>query len=63
MASQSALGAELLSQAFESASTRPSLANPREELIVVETTDASKMVKDVSPILSLMLPKCFLKDS
>jgi len=46
IASQSALGAELLSQAFNSASTKPSSANPQKEPILVEPIDASKTVED-----------------
>ena len=50
--SQPALGAELLSQAFKSASTDPSSADPQKEPILVETTDASKAAEDVSPSIS-----------
>ena len=50
--SQPALGVELLSQAFKSASTDPSSAYPQKEPILVETTDASKAAKDVSPSIS-----------
>jgi len=39
--SQLALGVELLSQAFDLASTEPSLADPRKEPISVEITDTS----------------------
>jgi len=52
MASQSALGVELLSQAFKSASTEPPLADPQKELILVELTDASTTAEDVSPSIS-----------
>ena len=45
MASQSTLGAELLSQAFESASTNLSSANPPKEPITIEITDASDRPK------------------
>ena len=59
---KSVLGAELLPQAFDSASTRPSSADPQEDPILVETTDVPKTTEDVSPsILSLTLPKYFLK--
>jgi len=50
--SQPTLGVELLSQAFKSVSTDPSSAYPQKELILVETTNASKAVKDVSPSIS-----------
>ena len=50
--SQPALGAELLSQAFKSASTEPSLADPQKEPILVEITDASKIAEDISPSIS-----------
>jgi len=50
--SQLALGAELLSQAFKSASTDPSSADPQKEPISVETTDASNTTEDVSPSIS-----------
>ena len=50
--SQPALGAKLLSQAFKSASTDPSSADPQKEPILVETTDASKAAEDVSPSIS-----------
>ena len=50
--SQSTLGAELLSQAFDSAPIEPSSADPQKELILVETTDASKTTEDVSPSIS-----------
>ena len=51
--SQPALGAELLSQAFKSASTEPSSVDPQKESISVETTEASKIAEDVSPSISL----------
>ena len=47
IASQSALGAELLSQAFESASTNLSSSNPPKELITIEITDASDRPKTI----------------
>ena len=47
-----ALGAELLSQAFKSASTEPSSADPQKEPILVEITNASKTLEDVSPSIS-----------
>ena len=50
--SQPALGVELLSQAFKSASTDPSSADPQKEPISIETTDASKAAEDVSPSIS-----------
>ena len=54
------LGVELLSQAFKSASTEPSSANPQKEPILVETTDASKTAEDVSPSISPpVLPRYF----
>ena len=52
MASLSALSAELLSQAFKSASTEFSSADPQKEPILVETTNASKTTEDVSPSIS-----------
>ena len=51
--SQSALGAELLSQAFNSASAKPSLANPQEEPISVKPTDAPRIVEDEDPYTSI----------
>ena len=53
IASQLALGAELLSQAFNSASTKPSSTDPQEEPILVEPTDASKTAEDENPSTSL----------
>ena len=50
--SQPTLGAELLSYAFKSASTKPSSADPHNELISVETIDASKTAEDVSLSIS-----------
>ena len=52
--SQSALGAELLSQAFDSAPTKPLSADPQKELISVEPTDASRTVEDDN--LSISIP-------
>ena len=49
--SQPTLGAELLSQAFDLASTEPPSANPRKEPILVEITDASTIAENVSFIL------------
>ena len=46
IASQPALGAELLVQVFKSASTKPSSADPQKEPISVET------VEDGSPSIS-----------
>ena len=46
--SQPALGAELLSQAFDSASTERPSADPRKEPISVEITDTSTIVENVS---------------
>jgi len=45
IASQFALGAELLSQAFESESTNLSSANPPKEPITIEIIDASDRPK------------------
>ena len=50
--SQPTLGAELLFQGFKSASTYPLSADPQKEPISVETTDASKAAKDLSPSIS-----------
>ena len=50
---QSALGAELLSQAFKSAPTKPSSTNPQKESIPVATTEASNTVEDENPSTSL----------
>ena len=52
IASQSTLGAELLSQAYDSAPTEPSSADSQKEPILVEITDASKMTGDVSPSIA-----------
>ena len=49
IASQPALGAELLSWAFKSAPTHPSSAGPQKEPILAETTDASRMAEDENP--------------
>jgi len=49
IASQSALGAKLLSHAFGSAPTRPSSADLPKEQITIETTDASKIVENENP--------------
>ena len=51
--SQPTLGAELLSQAFKPASTKPSSTDPQKEPILVETTDASKTAEDKNPPTSL----------
>ena len=48
IASQPALGAGLLSQAFDSAPTEPPSADPQKEPISVEITDASITVENVS---------------
>jgi len=51
---------ELLSQAFDSALTEPSSADPQKEPILVKITDASKIVEDVSlSVLSSMLVGVF----
>ena len=47
--SQLVLGVELLSQAFKSASTDPSSADPQKEPILDETTNASRMAEDKNP--------------
>ena len=49
--SQPALGAGLLSQAFDSAPTEPQSADPQKEPISVEITDASITAENVSFIL------------
>ena len=51
--SQSALGAELLSQAFKSAPTKSSSADPQKGPISVETADASRTAEDENPPTSL----------
>ena len=51
IASQPALGAGLLSQAFDSAPTEPPSTDPQKEPILVEITDASITVENVSFIL------------
>ena len=62
IASQSALGAELLSQAFDSAPTEPSSADSQKEPISVVIIDASTMAENVSPsILPMMMLKHFSK--
>ena len=50
--SQPALGVELLSHAFKSASSDPSSVDPQNESISVETTDVFKAAEDVSPSIS-----------
>jgi len=42
-----------LSQTFKSAPTKPSLADPQKEPILVERTNASKTVEDENPSTSL----------
>ena len=42
-----------MSQAFKSAPTKPSSANPQKEPISIETTDASKTVGEENPSPSL----------
>ena len=49
--SQPTLGVELLSQAFDSASTEPPSAVPQKEPILVEITDTSTTAENVSFIL------------
>ena len=51
IATQSVLGVELLSQAFDSAPTEPPSADPQKEPILVEITDASITAENVSFIL------------
>ena len=51
IASQSALGAELLSQALDSTPTEPPSADSQKELISIGITDASTIVENVSFIL------------
>ena len=53
--SQPALGAELLSQAFDSALAKPPSADPRKEPISVETTNTSITTENVSSILDTQL--------
>ena len=48
IASQSASGAGLLSQALDSSPTKPLSANPQQESILVEVTDASTMAENVN---------------
>ena len=47
------MGAELLSQAFKSASTKLSSVDPQKEPILVKPTDASKTAEDENPSTSL----------
>ena len=54
-----------MSQALNSASTKPSSADPQEEPILIEPTDASKTVEDENPSTSIpdvakVSPKKFL---
>ena len=44
---------ELLSQAFNLASTKPSSADPQKEPILVEPNDASKTIEDENPSTSI----------
>ena len=44
---------ELLSQVFNSASTKPSSADPQKEPILVEPTNASKTTEDENPSSSI----------
>ena len=53
IASQPALGVELLSRAFKSALNHPSSADPQKELILAETTDSSRTTEDENPSTSL----------
>ena len=57
IASHSTLGAGLLSQALDSTPTKPLLANPQQEPILVEVTDASTTAENVN--FSLMLVEVF----
>ena len=57
IASQSASGAGLLSQALDSSPTKPLSADPQQELISVEVTDASTMAENVN--FSFMLVEVF----
>ena len=57
IASQSALGAGLLSQALDSTPTKPLSTDPQQEPIPVEVTDASTTVENVN--FSLMLVEIF----
>jgi len=54
--SQPALGAELLSQAFDSALAEPPSADPRKEPISVETTDTSITAENMSLSLTFNFP-------
>ena len=47
------MGAELLSQAFKSAPTESSSADPQNGPISAETTDASRAAEDENPPTSL----------
>ena len=53
IASQSVLGAVLLSQVFDSALVEPLSADPQKEPISVEITDASIIAENVSFILDV----------
>ena len=57
IASQTALGAGLLSQALDLTPTKPLSVDPQQELISVEVTDASTTAENVN--FSLMLVKVF----
>ena len=57
IASQSALGAELLSQALDSTPTKPLSTDPQQEPILMEVTDASTTAENVN--FSLMLVEVF----
>ena len=57
IASQSASGAGLLSQALDSSPTKPLSADPQQEPILVEVTDASTTTENVN--FSLTLIKAF----
>ena len=54
IASQSASGAGLLSQALDSSPTKSLSADPQQELISVEVTDASTMAENVNFSLTLV---------
>ena len=54
IASQSASGAGLLSQALDSSPTKPLSVDPQQEPISVEVTDASTMVENVNFYLMLV---------
>jgi len=53
IASQPTQGAELLSQTFKSASTKPSSADAQKEPISVEPNDASNTVEDENSSTSI----------